>query len=182
MDTSPIKPKQDIFTNLEKELEFWAARVVNKIKKNFYTLDINHKAGGKGPQFTGKLLRNVYWTVHSAANGNAAAIEFFYLRYGKFVELAVGGPLKYIPIPSMTKMEQIARPDGAKRKAKPFLSSEIRHHTKWLQKRLFEEYMYAGNIYIVSGFYEGLQDPEETRRWIHTHQKELESSELFYLD
>lgn len=182
MDTSPIKPSQDIFQNLEKELEFWAARVANKIKRNFYTLDINTRPGGKGKAFTGDLLRNIYWKVHSAAGGNAAAIEFFYLRYGKYVELAVGNGLKSIPLPAMTKVEQIARPDGASRKAKPFLSSEIRHHARWLQKRLFEEYMYAGSIYITSGFYEGLQDPSETQKWIATHQKELRDSQLFYLD
>lgn len=181
MDTSPIKPKQDIFENLERELELWGARVVNKIRKNFYTLKINTKPDDRG-YFTGNLLRSIYWKVHSAAGGNAAAIEFFYLRYGKFVELAVGYKLKYIPLPAMTKMEQVPRPDGAKRKAKPFLSSEIRHHAKWLQKRLFEEYAYAGNIYIASGFYRGLQDPAETKRWIQEHQKELQDAQLFYLD
>ena len=181
MDTSPIKPSQDIFDNLERELEFWAARVLNKIKKNFYALGINTEPDGRG-YFTGNLMRNLYWKIHSAAGGNQAAIEFFYLRYGKYVELAVGYGLKHTHLSQMTRMEPIARPDGAKRKAKPFLSSEIRLHAKWLQKRLFEEYMYAGNIYIVDGFYEGLQDPSETKRWIATHQKELQDSQLFYLD
>ena len=104
MDTSPIKPKQELFPNLEKELEYWAARVANKIKKNFYALGINTQPDSEG-YFTGNLLRSIYWKVHSAAGGNQAAIEFFYLRYGKFVELAVGYGLKHTHLPQMTKME-----------------------------------------------------------------------------
>lgn len=165
-------PSKDFEVKLPDELNFWAARVFDKIKQNFLALDINRTPGGKGPEYTGNLFRQTWWTVYNAAGGSKAMITFFYLKYGDFVQWGVGTGVKKWDVPKMTDMVSIKHPES-NRKAKPFLRSEVRRQAKWLLKRLAEQYVYGGNFYIVKGLAEGIGDTSITQRWIDQNKDEL---------
>ena len=165
-------PAKDFEANLPDELNFWAARVFDKIKKNFVALDINRTPGGKGPEYTGQLFRTMWWTVYNAAGGSKAMITFFYLKYGDFVQWGVGTGVKAWPIHAMTDMVPIKHLTK-NRKSKPFLRSEITRQAKWLLKRLAEQYVYGGNFYIVKGLADGVGDTTITQKWIDQNETEL---------
>lgn len=161
-----------IKTDISQELNFWGARVFQRIIRNFSTLDINQNPGEKGDRFSGRLRRSIWWTVHNAAGGNQAMIDFFFLNYADFLQWGVGGGQKAWSVPPMHGMKAMQAPNS-KRKAKPFLRSEIRHHLKWLQRRLAEQYAYNGAFYIVKGISDGMGDKSITERWVREHEKEL---------
>lgn len=165
-------PSKDFEVKLSDELNFWAARVFDKIKQNFLALDINRTPGGKGPEYTGDLFRTLWWTVYNAAGGDKAMITFFYLKYGDFVQWGVGTGVKKWDVPKMTDMVPIKHP-SSRRKSKPFLRSEVTRQAKWLLKRLAEQYVYGGNLYIVKGLAEGIGDTSITQRWIDQNKDEL---------
>lgn len=165
-------PSKDFEVKLSDELNFWAARVFDKIKKNFVALDINRTPEGKGPEYTGDLYRTMWWTVYNAAGGSNAMITFFYLRYGDFVQWGVGTGVKIWEVPSMTDMVPIKHPDS-NRKSKPYFRSEIRRQAKWLLKRLAEQYVYGGNFYIVKGLADSVGDTSITENWIRQNETEL---------
>lgn len=158
--------------DISQELNFWGARVYQRILKNFTTLDINHTKGGKGPEYTGGLRRSIWWTVYNASGGNQAMINFFFLKYGDYLQWGVGKGQKKWPVPAMSKMESLKAPN-TKRKAKPFIRSEIRHHVGWLQKRLAEQYAYNGALYIIRGLTDNMGDKSITERWVKENEKEL---------
>lgn len=174
-------PTADFEINLSDELNFWAARVTKRVLTNFDRLNINKTPGGKGPQYTGDLYRNFWWTVHNASGGNKALITFYFMHYAPYLELGVGGKDRYVPLRAMTRMEQIERPDGSKRKAKPFLTSELRLHLYWLADRLFQQYRFGGTFYIVRGLAEGLGDQSITRKWVEDHKDELTEGVYNYI-
>lgn len=177
------KVSKEMELNLSEELNMWGARVVNKIRRNFQQLYISSPQVRKNPKrFTQRLYRSVFWTVHNAAGGNKAMIEFFYLRYGQYVEMGVGGETKAWDVPQITgkNFKPMANPQ-TKRKAKPFFRSELRFHQRWLQERLLQQYMFMGNLYVVRGFYENLQSDAETQKWIEAHRKELEGANFYFL-
>lgn len=154
--------------DISQELNYWGARVYQRILSNFTKLRINQtpKDG-----YTGGLRRSIWWTVFNAAGGNQAMIEFFFFKYGDYLQWGVGSGQKKWPVPRMTKMEPLQAPDS-KRKAKPFLRSEIRHHVGWLQKRLAEQYAYNGALYLVRGLTYDM-DKTVTERWIKENEKQL---------
>lgn len=166
-------PTDDFLVNLPEELNYWGARVTQRILSNFDRLNINKTPGGKGKDYTGDLYRNVWWTVHNASGGNSALIKFYFIHYAKFLELGVGGKDKYVKIREMTRMEQVERPDESRRKAKPFLTSEIRLHLRWLADRLFQQYSFGGSFYLVKGIADGLGDQSITQKWVEEHRDEL---------
>lgn len=156
--------------NLTQELNLWGARVFEKIKRKFSPLYIN-KSTERGNGFTGNLYRTMYWQVFNAAGGNKAMIQFFYLKYGDFVQWGVGSGQKSWKIPS-TGGENIPpiKAPNSNRHAKLFLRREVRYHTSWLQKRLLEEYGFESSLYIVRSFAEGMKDPSITEKWIKENQ------------
>lgn len=177
-----ISPKNygEFYVNLNDELNFWGARVTKRILGNFDRLDINKTAGGKGKHYTGELYRNIWWTVHNAAGGNTAMITFYFMHYARYLEIGVGKGNKKTTIPPMTTMEPIARADS-NRKAKPFLTSEIRLHLRWLSERLFSQYLYAGSFYVIRGLADGLGDQDITRKWVEENREELTEGVVNYI-
>ncbi|MBQ4589093.1 MAG: hypothetical protein IJA95_07385 [Bacteroidaceae bacterium] len=159
---------------LPDELNYWAARVFMKVKKNFEDFYINRVAEGKGRGYTGDLYRKLWWTVHRAAGGNQALIQFFYMKYGDFVQWGVGGHVKKWPVPQLKgkDVEPIKHP-RFNRSAKPFIQREMRYHLDWLSKRLTEQYGYMGNLYIVRGATNGTENREAMDKWISEHKKDL---------
>lgn len=154
--------------DISQELNYWGARVYQWILKNFATLNINQKPKDG---YTGGLRRSIWWTVYQAAAGNQAMIEFFFLKYGDYLQWGVGNGQKKWPVPRMTKMESLSAPES-KRKAKPFLRSEVRYHVGWLQRRLAEQYAYNGALYIVRGLTYNM-DKSVTERWVRENESAL---------
>lgn len=160
--------------NLSQELNFWAVRVFTRIKKRFVDFNINMQVNGKGDGYTGDLYRRMYWEVHNASGGNPAMIKFFYMKYGDFVQWGVGGKVTKWDVPQLKgkEVEPIKHPE-ANRYAKPYLRREIRYHSRWLLKRLAEQYAYFGNLYIVRGISEGIGDASIMEKWIEENKNEL---------
>lgn len=165
-------PTSDFEVNLPEELNYWGARVTQRILKNFDKLNINKEKDEKH-NLTGDLYRSVWWTVHNAAGGNQAMIEFYYIYYGGYVQTGTGKGAPRIDLPQMTGMKPVDRPDGHPRKAKPFLRSEIRLHLRWLTNRLFQQYRFGGTLYVVRGIADAVGDQSVTRKWIADHKDEL---------
>lgn len=161
---------------LYDELMFWAFRVANKIKENFSKMDINTTRHGK---YTGGLYRSIYWQVFKMAGGNKGRIEFFYEYYGRFVEMGVGNGFKKTDVPPMRAIGVVPIP-GRKRVAKPFLTSEIRFHARWLADRLQEVYGEQAGVAIMQGLEAGLNqgkgDNTQSKKWIEDHREMLEKS------
>lgn len=159
------------------ELNLWAYRVANRIKDNFTKMHINRVAHGK---YTGDLYRSIYWQVHKMAGGNKGRIEFFYEYYGRFVEMGVGNGFKKTEVPPMRGMNVIPIP-GRKRVAKPFLTSEIRFHARWLAERLEEVFGVDAGLAIMRNFECGVNpkkgDPGQSKKWIEEHRHLIEKGE-----
>lgn len=167
------KTFNDFEVNLPQELNLWAVRVFERIKKRFPQLGINmHPDEKRG--LTGNLYRTMYWKVYNAAGGNQALITFFYLKYGDFVQWGVGRGQKKWPIPATggNNIPPIKAPNS-NRYAKLYLRREVRYHASWLGKRLLEEYGFEGNLFVVRGLAEGMGDPSITQKWIEDNKDML---------
>ena len=173
-------PTEDFYVNLPEELNFWGARVTKRILSNFDKLNINKTPGGKGKQYTGDLYRNVWWTVFNSSGGNEVLIEFYFMHYAGYVQTGTGRGDPRIALPPMKSMEQIDRPDGHKRKAKPFLRSEIRLHVMWLTNRLFQQYNFGGDLYLIKGIAEAFNDTTITKKWIEENKHRLTKETIDY--
>lgn len=172
-------PTKDFEMNLSQELNLWAVRVFTRIRRKFLDFDINMTADGKGPRYTGDLYRRMHWEVHNASGGNPALIQFFYMKYGDFVQWGVGGKVTKWDVPQLSGKDAgpIKHP-VFDRKAKPYLRREVRYHSRWLLKRLAEQYAYFGNLYIVRGLSEGMGDPSIMNKWIDENRDMLKKGFL----
>lgn len=96
-----------------------------------------------------KLLRSIYWQTWNDSGGDRQVFQASYLYYEKFVELALGRNHKYVQIPGIPRKmwNPIPRPDGKPRRAKPFVTSEMRK-----QARRFERYVLRHMSFVGEGF------------------------------
>lgn len=150
---------------VQERIHYFAKDTTEKILRNMAYMEIHpHRSlsPSQKKKFTGDLKRSIHWTIVSTAKGDMTMVEFYYLFYGKFLEMSASGWLndKYGPVtsgkvPAMTDKSGVwVRTNGMRRpwKAKPFISSEIRRQAKRLLKRLAEQFAYAGGMQIFSGF------------------------------
>lgn len=119
--------------------------------KNFYRLDINRTPGGKGKRFTGELYNTLKWRTWNASGGDVQVFQVVFQYYAKFVELALQRGHKLIEIPPIDRIEwqPIQRPDKKPRRAKPFVSAEMRKQGKKLERDLLRYYAYTGSMYVA---------------------------------
>lgn len=168
---------------LYNELMLWAFRVAKRIKENFTRMHINRVAHGN---YTGELYRSIFWQVHKMAAGNKGKIEFFYQYYGRFVELGVGKGFKMVNVPPMRNMDVIPIP-GRGRVAKPFMTSEIRYHARWLAERLEDVFGVEAGVAIMQNLEAHLKtdgkhgDRTQSEQWIEQHRKMIEQGETSLL-
>lgn len=175
--------------NLQQELEFWAARVLQRVLTKFVAMNINRNADRKNG-YTGDLYRTLHWEVHKASGGNKAMISFFYMKYGDFIQWGVGkklgdseGQKKWsIPATGGKDVAPVQAPDGRNYFAKMFLRREVMYHARWLLKRLAEQYGYWGNLYVVRGLSEGIGDPTVMKNWIAENKDMLSKGILDWAD
>ena len=176
-------PTKDFEINLPQELNLWAARVFERIKRNFVDYKINRSVN-RTDGYTGDLYRRMWWTVHNAAGGKEALIEFFYMKYGDFVQWGVGRKYGDPRWPNGQKLWDVApvrnksknpipHPEGYNYASKPYLRREIRYQMRNLIKDLAVRYAFFGDLYVVSGMAEGLGDTSATERWINQNKSRL---------
>lgn len=119
---------------------------------------------------TGMLRRAIYWKIWGAANGDVKMFTLMYQRYAKFVELALGKNHELVQIAAIggPKWRPIPRPDNKPRKAKPFITSEMRMQVRKFENMLVSQFAFRGTAYILWG----LQDKEaEATRELRRLQK-----------
>ncbi len=120
-------------------------------QKNFARLDINTRPGGKGKRFTGELYNGLKWKTWNASGGDVQVFQVVFAYYAKFVELALQRNHKLIEIPPIDRREwqPIPRPDNKPRRAKPFVSAEMRKQGRRLERDLLRYYAYTGSMYVA---------------------------------
>lgn len=127
----------------------------------------------------GTMHRSIYWAVYNATGGDEYKIKFWMEAVANYVELAVqgggvergadgkfksGGTRKGwkvihggLPAPISRvnyggiKIDRVnSQGRTLKRKAKPFISGEVRVHGRMLFDRLIKDYAYVGNVIMAS--------------------------------
>ena len=177
-------PTNDFDKNIQNELNLWAARVFERIKQKFIDMNIN-RSMNRGDGFTGDLYRSLHWEVHTAAGGSKILVQFFYLKYGDFVQWGVGRQFgdkdgqKNWPIPPLYGKDAagIPNPEKPKYVAKPFLRREVRYRVNGLLRDLAVKYAYFADALIIKGLSDGTGDPSIMNKWI-SENKELLSNDF----
>lgn len=156
---------------LQAMLEGTAKDIMKRIDLNLRRLEVgayNPRRRGPSPdgRMPGTMARSIYWQVFNATNGDEAKIKFWMETVANYVELSVQGNYKgpswrvsHGGLPasiagSMYGAIAVNRRNEAgqvlKRKAKPFISGEIRVHGRMLFDRLVQHYAYVGNMVMAS--------------------------------
>lgn len=95
---------------------------------------------------TGQLVRSIGWKAWSDSGGDAEVFQETYLKYGQFVELAVGkgqpynGPVPPIPGRAWKPITVPTR----KRKAKPHSTAEMRKQARRFERLLVNHFSFIG--------------------------------------
>lgn len=183
---------KDFEINLPQELNLWAVRVFNRIKKNFVDYQINRTVDKKNG-YTGDLYRRMWWTVHNAAGGRKSLIEFFYMKYGDFVQWGVGRKFgdprwpegqKLWDVPKITGKGKnpIRNTQGYNYASKPYLRREIRYQMRWLINQMAIKYAYFAEYYVIRGVAEGVGDTDITTKWIEANKDVLSNDFLHMIN
>ena len=100
---------------------------------------------------SGELKRSIYWHTWNDSGGDRQVFEAKYLYYEKFVELALGKNHKYVQIPAIQIKEwgPISRPDHKPRKAKPFVTTEMRKQARRFESYLLRHLSFVGMGYMI---------------------------------
>lgn len=103
--------------------------------------------------YSGRLRRNIHWKVWNAAGGDVKMFTLMYQRYGKFVELALGKNHELVQIAAIggPRWQPIPRPDNKPRRAKPFITSEMRMQVRKFENMLLSQFAFRGTAYILWG-------------------------------
>lgn len=100
---------------------------------------------------SGRLLRSIGWKAWAESGGDAEVFQETYLKYGQYVELAVGKKEPYNgPVPAIPGRAwgPIAVPTR-KRKAKPHSTAEMRKQAKRLERLLVDHFSFIGMGFLV---------------------------------
>ena len=100
---------------------------------------------------SGELKRSIYWQTWTASGGDMQVFQAKYLYYEKFVELALGKNHKYVKIPAIQVKEwgPIERPDHKIRKAKPFVTTEMRKQARRFERYVLRHLSFVGEGYMI---------------------------------
>lgn len=120
---------------------------------------------------SGMLRRAIYWKVWGAANGDVKFFTLMYQRYAKFVELALGKNHELVQIAQIggPQWGPISRPDRKKRKAKPFITSEMRMQIRKFENMLVAQFAFRGTAYILWGLQDQDAAAERELRRLQKH-------------
>lgn len=100
---------------------------------------------------SGKLIRSIGWKAWSDSGGDAEVFQETYLKYGQFVELAVGKGEPYNgPVPAIAGRAwgPITVPTR-RRKAKPHSTAEMRKQARRFERLLVDHFSFMGMGYLM---------------------------------
>jgi len=114
---------------------------------------------------THQLLRSVTWKAWSDSGGDAEVFQETYMKYGQFVELAVGGKDKYVPIsPIPGRAWKPISVQGRKRKAKPHSTAEMRKQARRFERLIVNHFSFMGLGFLIYAAGENRENHEEINR------------------
>lgn len=120
---------------------------------------------------SGRLRRAIHWKVWGAAGGDVKMFTLMYQRYAKFVELALGKNHELVEIAAIggPQWRPIPRPDNKRRRAKPFITSEMRMQVRKFENMLVAQFAFRGTAYILWGLQSKEAEAEQELRRLQRH-------------
>ena len=115
---------------------------------------------------SGKLLRSIGWKAWADSGGDAEVFQETYLKYGQFVELAVGkgdpynGPVPAIPGRAWGPI----RVPNRRRRAKPHSTAEMRKQARRFERILVDHFSFMGLGFLVYAAGANRENSEEINR------------------
>mgnify|MGYP004661189505 CR=1 FL=1 len=106
---------------------------------------------------TGQMKRSLHWKIFNAAGGNMVLMKFYVQNISSFVELATQRKAHATLVAPVSgkRYDGVERNDDSgrkmRRKAKPFISNEIRLHARILHHLLVRDYAYLGHAAMIIG-------------------------------
>jgi len=114
---------------------------------------------------SGKLIRSIAWKAWSDSGGDAEVFQETYMKYGQFVELAVGKNNPYTPIdPIMQRAWKPIPVRGRKRRAKPHSTAEMRKQAKRFERLLVDHFSFMGLGFMTYAAGANRENAEEINR------------------
>jgi len=114
---------------------------------------------------TGKLIRSLGWKAWSESGGDVEVFQATCLKYGQFVELAVGKNNPYTPIDPITNRAWQPIPvAGRKRKAKPHSTAEMRKQARRFERLLVDHFSFVGLGFLIYAAGSNRDNYEEINR------------------
>ncbi len=114
---------------------------------------------------TGKLIRSIGWKAWSDSGGDAEVFQETYMKYGQFVELAVGRNNPYTPIdPIMQRAWKPIPVRGRKRKAKPHSTAEMRKQARRFERLVVNHFSFMGLGFLVYAAGANRENSDEINR------------------
>ena len=114
---------------------------------------------------SGKLLRSIGWKAWADSGGDAEVFQETYMKYGQFVELAVGRHNPYVPIDPITQRAWRPIPvRGRKRKAKPHSTAEMRKQARKFERMVVDHFSFIGLGFLVYAAGANRENFEEINR------------------
>lgn len=114
---------------------------------------------------SGKLLRSIAWKAWAESGGNAEVFQETYMKYGQFVELAVGRHNPYVPVDPITQRAWKPIPvRGRKRKAKPHSTAEMRKQARKFERMVVNHFAFMGLGFLVYAAGANRENYEEINR------------------
>ena len=144
-----------------------AKDITKRVDEHFRRLHIypykNTRNNGRY-KYTGELLRSIYWEVFNRSGGDEILLRFYMSVVAKFVETGSQAlthttnakeqiePTVGVSYSGITRKND--RGETQHRKAKPFISSEIRIHGRMLFERLLNYYGAKGYMLMITPFFD----------------------------
>lgn len=114
---------------------------------------------------SGQLIRSIGWKAWSDSGGDAEVFQETYLKYGQFVELAVGKNNPYTPIdPFTTRAWKPIPVRGRKRRAKPHSTAEMRKQARRFERLLVDHFSFIGLGFMTYAAGANRENAEEINR------------------
>ncbi len=172
--------------------------ILKRIERHFKVMHIspyNPNLKERKGYTPGSLRRSIHWAVQNATGGDDEVIRFYVENVASFVELAVQGDgrdpegkkrpgwkVRNGGLPKRISDGNYDTGGGIhvgrtndkgkvlQRKAKPFISGEMRVHARMLFDRLIKNYAFVGNVIVANGILPGKITKSQHINWMVKHQ------------
>ena len=121
---------------------------------------------------SGQLIRSIGWKAWADSGGDAEVFQETYMKYGQYVELAVGKNNPYTPIDPIAQRAWRPIPvRGRKRKAKPHSTAEMRKQARRFERLLVDHLSFMGLGFLVYAAGVNRENSEEINRLMMARRK-----------